>query len=79
MLPWRGCRRVCTSVSSSCGVAAAGAGALLDSCKLENGSKIGAGAIVQSGAVVGVAAEVAAGAVVAAGAHIPNGEVRPRF
>lgn len=52
-----------------------GPGALLQSCTIENGANVGAGAIVMEGAVVESNAIVADGAVVHGGRRIPSGQV----
>jgi carbonic anhydrase/acetyltransferase-like protein (isoleucine patch superfamily) len=52
-----------------------GAGALLQSCIVEDGAVVGAGAVVMEGALVEKNARVAEGAVVHPGRRIPSGQV----
>lgn len=52
-----------------------GPGAILQSCTIENGVKIGAGAVVMEGALVESHAIVGAGAVVHPGRRIPSGQL----
>ena len=52
-----------------------GPSAVLQSCTVQSGAKIGAGAIVMEGALVEADAEVGAGAVVHSGRRVPSGEL----
>lgn len=52
-----------------------GAGALLTSCTIKDGSTIGAGAVIGEGAVVGENCHIAAGAVVPAHTLVPDNQL----
>lgn len=52
-----------------------GHGAVLHSCRVEDGCVVGMGAVVLGGCVIGAESMVAAGAVVAGGAVIPPGSL----
>lgn len=55
--------------------APAGPGCVLQSCIIQRGAKIGAGAVIMEGALVEEFAEVAPGSVVHPGRRIPKGQV----